>query len=72
MKQALDLEYDESPSNFAFKSNLRRFNQELAKGSGVQQWGRVPALDTNPVFINDLADAVIEAGAYSRPLLSSS
>ena len=35
--------------------------RELAEESGVQQWGRVPALDTNPVFIDDLADAVIQS-----------
>mmetsp|Transcript_4605 Transcript_4605/g.7242 ORF Transcript_4605/g.7242 Transcript_4605/m.7242 type:complete len:571 (+) Transcript_4605:210-1922(+) len=35
--------------------------RELAEESGVQQWGRVPALDTNPVFIDDLADAVVES-----------
>ena len=35
--------------------------RELAEESGVKQWGRVPALDTNPVFIEDLADAVLES-----------
>ena len=35
--------------------------RELAEESGVEQWGRVPALDTNPVFIDDLADAVVES-----------
>ena len=35
--------------------------RELAEESGVKQWGRVPALDTNPVFIEDLADAVVES-----------
>ena len=35
--------------------------RELAEESGVEQWGRVPALDTSPVFIDDLADAVVES-----------
>ena len=35
--------------------------RELAEESGVEQWGRVPALDTNPVFIDDLANAVVES-----------
>lgn len=35
--------------------------RELAEKSGVEQWGRVPALDTSPVFIDDLADAVVES-----------
>ncbi|KAH9621850.1 hypothetical protein KSS87_014458, partial [Heliosperma pusillum] len=35
--------------------------RELALESGVENWGRVPALNCNPSFINDLADAVTEA-----------
>ena len=31
---------------------------------GVKEWGRVPALNTNTTFIDDLADAVIEALPY--------
>ena len=31
--------------------------RELAEESGIEHWRRVPALNTNPVFINDLADA---------------
>lgn len=38
--------------------------RELAHESGIQNWGRVPALNTNPVFIDDLAEAVIEALPY--------
>lgn len=38
--------------------------RELAHESGIDNWGRVPALNTNPVFINDLADAVVEALPY--------
>ena len=34
---------------------------ELAEESGVEKWGRVPALDTDPTFIDDLADAVMES-----------
>ena len=35
--------------------------RELAEESGIANWGRVPALNTNPVFINDLAQAVVDA-----------
>ncbi|KAI3682206.1 hypothetical protein L2E82_50069 [Cichorium intybus] len=35
--------------------------KELALESGVQNWGRVPALGCTSTFIADLADAVIEA-----------
>jgi len=39
--------------------------RELAEESGIKKWGRVPALDTDPLFIDDLADAVIEALPYT-------
>lgn len=35
--------------------------KELALESGIENWGRVPALGLTPSFITDLADAVIEA-----------
>uniref|UniRef100_A0A0D6QTR4 Ferrochelatase n=1 Tax=Araucaria cunninghamii TaxID=56994 RepID=A0A0D6QTR4_ARACU len=35
--------------------------KELALESGIENWGRVPALGCDPAFISDLADAVIEA-----------
>lgn len=35
--------------------------RELAEESGIKGWGRVPALNTNKAFIDDLADAVVEA-----------
>jgi len=38
--------------------------RELAEESGITNWGRVPALNTNPVFIDDLAQAVIDALPY--------
>lgn len=38
--------------------------RELAEESGVKYWGRVPALNTNAAFINDLADAVVESLPY--------
>ncbi|WIA42211.1 hypothetical protein OEZ86_009471 [Tetradesmus obliquus] len=38
--------------------------KELALESGVKKWGRVPALNTNARFIEDLADAVVEALPY--------
>jgi len=38
--------------------------RELAQQSGITNWGRVPALNTNSVFIDDLAQAVMEAMPY--------
>ncbi|PPD68387.1 hypothetical protein GOBAR_DD34736 [Gossypium barbadense] len=38
--------------------------KELALESGIQNWGRVPALGCEPMFISDLADAVIESLPY--------
>lgn len=35
--------------------------RELAENSGIHNFHRVPALNTHPVFIEDLADLVIEA-----------
>ncbi|KAM3375698.1 ferrochelatase-2, chloroplastic [Capsicum galapagoense] len=35
--------------------------KELALESGIEDWGRVPALNCTSSFISDLADAVIEA-----------
>ncbi|OWM69453.1 hypothetical protein CDL15_Pgr013914 [Punica granatum] len=38
--------------------------KELALSSGIEKWGRVPALGCEPTFISDLADAVIESLPY--------
>ena len=46
--------------------------RELAEENGIEHWGRVPALNTNPIFINDLADAVIEALPYVGQLAKPS
>ena len=35
--------------------------RELAEEAGIEKFNRVPALNTHPVFINDLAEMVIEA-----------
>lgn len=42
----------------------RPARRELAEESGIEHWGRVPALNTNATFIDDLADAVTEALPY--------
>jgi len=39
--------------------------RELAEESGILNWGRVPALNVNPVFIKDLAQAVVGAMPYA-------
>lgn len=41
--------------------------KELALESGIQNWGRVPALNTNETFINDLAELVIEKLPSAQP-----
>jgi hypothetical protein len=55
----------------ALSINACAGRRELAEESGIQHWGRVPALNTNPTFIDDLADAVAEAlpyvGSLQRP-----
>ena len=45
--------------------------RELAHESGIRNWGRVPALNTNPVFIDDLAEAVLEALPYVGSMAGS-
>ena len=35
--------------------------KELAEENGITNWRRVPALNTDEIFINDMADLVIEA-----------
>jgi hypothetical protein len=42
--------------------------RELALESGITNWRRVPALNTNPTFINDLADAVMEVVSHAQPI----
>ena len=46
--------------------------KELALASGIAQWRRVPALNTNPAFIEDLADAVLEALPYVGSMIGHS
>jgi len=45
--------------------------RELAEESGIQHWRRVPALNTNPVFVDDLADAVLEALPFAGSMAGS-
>ena len=46
--------------------------RELAEKCGIEDWKRVPALNTNPAFISDLADAVLEALPYVGSMVGSS
>jgi len=43
---------------------------ELAEEAGIQNFQRVPALNTHPVFINDLAEMVVDALNSPARLLS--
>ena len=45
-------------------------NRELAEDSGVIHWRRAPALNTDQLFIQDMADMVLEA--LRSPALSVS
>lgn len=44
--------------------------KELAFENGIQEWDRVPALGTDPEFIFDLADAVLDALPYTSAITS--
>ncbi|KAK8581941.1 hypothetical protein V6N13_144934 [Hibiscus sabdariffa] len=44
--------------------------KDLALGSGIENWRRVPALGCTPSFIQDLAGAVVEALPYAKPQLT--
>lgn len=46
--------------------------KELALKSGIEKWGRVPALGCEQTFISDLADAVIESLPYVGAMAVSS
>ncbi|CAN1299954.1 Ferrochelatase-2, chloroplastic [Linum perenne] len=46
--------------------------RELALESGIENWGRVPALGCTTSFITDLADAVVEALPSAKAIVSSS
>ena len=41
--------------------------RELAEDSGITHWGRVPALNTDPVWIQDLAELVVEQLPSAAP-----
>ena len=41
--------------------------RELAEDSGIRNWGRVPALNTDPVWIQDLAEMVVEQLPSAAP-----
>eukprot|EP00850_Spirogloea_muscicola_P008704 SM000047S16843 [mRNA] locus=s47:194683:198018:- [translate_table: standard] len=45
--------------------------KELAIASGIKEWGRVPAMNCEPRFIDDLADAVLEALPYVGAMAAS-
>ena len=49
--------------------------RELAESVGIEHWGRVPALNTNEVFIRDLSLAILEAlpsaNKMAQPLLDA-
>lgn len=45
--------------------------KHLALESGVENWGRVPALGCTSTFITDLADAVIEALPSAKAISTS-
>jgi ferrochelatase len=38
--------------------------RQLAQECGVTKWRRVPALNTDPGFIQELADIVVSAAVY--------
>ncbi|HEY9737597.1 MAG TPA: ferrochelatase [Trichocoleus sp.] len=44
--------------------------REIAEEAGIETFRRVPALNTHPGFINDMADMVVEANNSPRKLFS--
>lgn len=46
--------------------------KHLALESGIENWGRVPALGCTSSFITDLADAVIEALPAAKAMTTQS
>ena len=42
--------------------------REVAEEAGIENWGRVPTLSTDPTFIEDLARAVMESLPYTNVL----
>nr|QKY15330.1 ferrochelatase-2 (FC), chloroplastic [Polytomella parva] len=48
---------------------IDREYQELARHSGIKEWGRVPALCSYPPFIEDLAAAVEDAFSDAEPIV---
>ena len=44
--------------------------RELALESSIENWRRVPALNTNKTFINDMADLVVEKLPSAQPMPS--
>lgn len=46
--------------------------RELAESCGIENWRRAPALNTNAAFINDLADAVLEALPFVGSMIGQS
>ena len=63
----LKLKCDVPLSNFAFKFNLRRYNQAVMRGEG----GRTSIICTQPRRISATSVAARVAGAYTRPVFSS-
>ena len=42
--------------------------REVAEEAGIENWGRVPTLSSDPAFIEDLAQAVLESLPYTDVL----
>ena len=63
----LKLKYDVPPFKFAFKFNLRRYNEEEEYHCGGYKWHTEHVMHACEVDIG----AEVGAGAYTRPLLSS-
>ena len=38
--------------------------RELAESNGIEQWRRVPALNTDERFIDDMADIVVSMSIF--------
>lgn len=72
-KLMLVLSFDKSSFVSEHIETLEEIDMEykhLALESGIENWGRVPALGCASSFITDLADAVIEALPSAKAMLT--
>jgi hypothetical protein len=69
--ERLKLKYDDPLSNFAFKFNLRRYNKDPRCVGLLDTSADPPTFSTVAISTTITDSGMFEAGAYTRPLSSS-